>query len=113
LIPGSSHEQIVRGFKFLWAKSKGPNWTLALIDGEKVSSGLVLHQDCAIKEPNGKQLTVWRPVAGNTPCRSLGLVDTLAIGHPEAKVDARTGRERLENWIEAKSLNLVIMRILE
>lgn len=79
MIPRTSHEQVVRSFKFLWAKSESPNWTLALIDGEELSTSLVFDQDGTVEEADGEQLTIWRPVAGNAPCWSLGLVDTLAI----------------------------------
>jgi hypothetical protein len=79
LIPRTSHEQVVRSFKFLWAKSKSPDRTLALIDGEELSTSLVLDQDCTVEEADCEQLTIWGPVAGNTPGWSLGLVDALAI----------------------------------
>jgi hypothetical protein len=52
---------------------------LALIDGEELSTSLVLDQDCTVEEADCEQLTIWGPVAGNTPGWSLGLVDALAI----------------------------------
>jgi len=113
LIPGTSHEQVVRGFKFLWAKSESPNWTLALIDGEELSTSLVFDQDCTVEEADGEQLAIWRPVAGNTPCWSLGLVDALAIRHPKTEVNARAGCERLKHWVEAQGLDLVVVGVFQ
>ena len=86
---------------------------MALADGEKLTASLVLDQDRTIEEADRKELTVRRPVTGNTFGWSLGLVDTLTIRHPEPKVDACARCQGLQDWVEAQGLNLLIVSVLE
>ena len=113
LVPRTRHEQVVRSFKFLRAKSDCPNWMLALVDGEQLTTSFVLHQDGSIEKTDSKELSIWRPVARYALGWSLGLVDALAIRHPKTKVDACARGQCLQHRVEAKSLDLLVVGVLE
>ena len=60
-------------------EGEGPDWALALADGEELSARLVPDHDCTVEEADCQQLSIRRPVAGNTLGRGLGLVNALTI----------------------------------
>ena len=95
------------------AEGESPHWALALVDGEELATSLVLDQNGTIEQPNGQQLSIWGPVAGDAPGWGLGLVHALTVAHPEAEVNTRAGSEGLQHWVEAESLDLLPMCVLE
>jgi len=79
LVPGARHEQVVGSLELLGTEGEGPDWALALANGEELSARLVPDQDCSVVEADCQKLSIWRPVARNTLGRGLGLVDALTV----------------------------------
>ena len=84
-----------------------------MLDGEQLSTRLVFDRNMAITETNSQKLAVRTPVARGAWCRRLRLVDTLAVRHPEPVVNARAGSECLQDGVEAKGLDLVVVGVFE
>mmetsp|Transcript_39028 Transcript_39028/g.59438 ORF Transcript_39028/g.59438 Transcript_39028/m.59438 type:complete len:347 (-) Transcript_39028:167-1207(-) len=113
LIPRARNQEVVRGVELLGAEGDRPYGGRSLIDGEQLSSLLVFHQDDTVEEADSEQLAVGGPVARDALGRSLGLVNALAIGHPEAEVDARARSQSLQHGVEAEGQDLFVVAVLE
>lgn len=61
---------------------------LALIDSEKLTTSLILHENGTVEETNSKELSIWTPVTSNAFSWSFCLINTLSIRHPKSKIDS-------------------------
>ena len=112
LVPGADHKHIVAGVELLRLESDSPSWLVALVDDEHLCADLVSDENLTIEEADGQQLPIWGPVAAQASSWKLSLVDLVSLRHPDAEVTGRDRGETLEDWVEAQSLNAVVVGIL-
>jgi len=113
LVPRSSHEQVVRGLKFLWAESKCPDRVLALVDSHKLSSSFILYKNHTVEQSNSQNLPIRWPITNAAFIGCLCLINTLSIRHPQAKINGCTWSKCLKYWVETESLDFVVVSIFQ
>ena len=95
LIPGTNDQKVVRGIELLGTKLNTPDGLssfaeshnlsfvlgnlLSPVDCQYILSSLVSDEDITIEKTDGKELTIWRPVAAQAARFKLGLSDCGAI----------------------------------
>lgn len=113
MVPRATDQNVVTRVKLLRAEAKAPNGLSGFVDRRELDAVLVTKKNFSVVEGDCEDLTIRRPVTVEALYLGDELVDILAFCLPEAKVVVGARSKTLQHWVEAKSLNWRIMRILE
>jgi hypothetical protein len=84
----------------LRTEGKSPNGLLAFLNLEELNTCLIFDQDSSIKEADGKNLTVRRPVTGAALGGNLLLVNIGLISLPETEIYCRATGQILKDRVK-------------
>lgn len=80
---------------------------------EKLDTCLILNQNSTVNKADGEYLSIRRPVACTALGGNLLLVDIGLISLPQAEVDRGATCEVLQDGVERKALDLVVVTVLQ